>query len=501
MARAPALVLLLLATASTARAGELAWGQRYAHAGHADKLAKAGKPAVACSSCHALDKKLQPLPPGKRNHKPCTDCHVGAGFSRGPRCLTCHSSIQTFRPGRPWFPPWRSPGEFHVAFAHARHVAALAATPQPCGDCHAKESGRPTPPSGHAQCGSCHAATAGQSAPAKPEMTTCDGCHQPGPPPPPVAATPDAGLYRVTARFSHVEHERKSGARGAAAACVSCHLGLGAADAPERPLRPPMTVCESCHDGKAAFDARGVQCGKCHAAPPTPPTPSSAPPDATIVRAGAFDHVAHGKRAVAFARCTDCHGVGVDWRATVAGHDQHKPCQGCHAAEFRRPNAFLCLGCHERSDPFAPNPLRQPSGPSQWRLADLPHRPHLAGGIACARCHQDEAHQPRRDADGHALCGRCHKEGAPTPLGKCAACHESAATPRPRPARPWSTHDRFRHDANHAVECARCHQSAGALELTPPTMRGCGESCHDGTRAFKVTGFGCVRCHGSGPRR
>jgi hypothetical protein len=27
-------------------------------------------------------------------------------------------------------------------------------------------------------------------------------------------------------------------------------------------------------------------------------------------------------------------------------------------------------------------------------------------------------------------------------------------------------------------------------------MQGCG-GCHDGKQAFKVTGFGCARCHGA----
>jgi hypothetical protein len=155
------------------------------------------------------------------------------------------------------------------------------------------------------------------------------------------------------------------------------------------------------------------------------------------------------------------------------------------------------LSCHERNDPFVPNPLRQAST-TEWRMGGVPHPPHLAAGVSCATCHPTQAAQ-QSQGSGHPLCGMCHKEGARVSLGQCAACHVLASVPRPAAAqRPWSTRARFQHDDRHraAQKCESCHRAAGAPDLTPPTMQACADTCHDGNKAFKVTGFECARCHG-----
>jgi len=467
------------------------WGERFSHVAHAARMAAKGKTESACASCHQLRAPdFTPVAPGKNNHHPCIDCHGPAEFSRGPKCLTCHSSVRGFRPGKPWFPPYLKPGEFHVAFPHAKHVGASGQAAETCGGCHAKQEGRTSAGASgksHGACAICHAADV------KPAMNDCGSCHQPGPAPAASHPSEEPSIYRTTQKFDHAAHAQKIAARGMKSACNSCHLGLSAQDPPGR---PNMQSCEGCHDGKTAFDARGHQCARCHTNPPDarlaplPPSPKQ------------FRHEAHAALGVKVNECGTCHGVGLDWKAVHAGRNQHQPCQQCHAAEFRMPGQPICLGCHERNDPFTPNPLRPTSERARdWRVGAVPHPPHLAARVACATCHPREANvTSTATAMGHSLCGQCHKEGARTSLAQCAACHVPASqkAAAQAAARPWSTKAGFVHDDRHRVGgCDSCHRTANQPDLTAPTMAGCAK-CHDGAKAFKVTGFECAKCHGKG---
>jgi hypothetical protein len=320
-------------------------------------------------------------------------------------------------------------------------------------------------------------------------MNDCGSCHQPGPAPPSAHPAEQPSIFRVSRKFDHAAHASRVSARGVKPVCNSCHLGLSAQDPPGR---PNMQACEGCHDGRTAFDARGTLCGRCHSAPsdarlaPLPPSPKQ------------FHHEAHQALGVKIGECAGCHAAGLDWKAVHAGRNQHQPCQQCHAAEFRMAGQPICLGCHERNDPFSPNPLRATSERTRdWRVGTVPHPPHLAARVACATCHPREANAPPTTL-GHGLCGQCHKEGAQTSLSKCAACHvPSAQKAAVQATRPWSTRERFAHDDKHRSNCDSCHRAQGTPDLTAPTMAGC-VKCHDGAKAFKVTGFECAKCHGKG---
>lgn len=251
-----------------------------------------------------------------------------------------------------------------------------------------------------------------------------------------------------------------------------------------------MKQCESCHDGKSAFAARGTHCGRCHKSSQTmTPVRSEQPP---------FSHAGHRTRGVDIQNCTQCHGVGSDWRATLPGQKEHRPCQNdaCHAADFDgKIGSRLCLSCHERNDPFEPNPLKRPTSrvKPEWTTT-INHAPHLPlKQLSCNGCHPSILDPVATIVDGHALCGQCHlKKSAPN-MSECARCHVAAAA---RSVRDWSVTARFRHDQNHRGGCESCHRvPASAPDLTHQKMEECG-SCHDGKRAFKVTGFGCARCHG-----
>jgi c(7)-type cytochrome triheme protein len=448
------------------------WGQRYSHPDHAAKLAARGQQAVDCRSCHQLAPgSFAPLAVGRQDHHPCVDCHIGAEFARGDRCLTCHSSIRTMKPGKPWFPPFRKTDEFHVAFAHAKHVA-LTAKNGDCGGCHGATGGKAA--TGHPACARCHANGT------LPDMNFCGGCHKPGAAPSAEAgndfAAPSA--FRVAA-FSHARHQQAS-----KAACTSCHA------TPEADgERPPMKQCESCHDGKNAFDARGNHCGRCHKTTEELPATRGEPTT--------FSHANHRARGVKLEECTQCHGVGGDWRATLPGQREHRPCQNeaCHAKEFDgKIGSRLCLSCHERNDPFEPNPVKRPTSRArpEWTVK-MTHGPHLGvSTLSCAGCHPSILDPIATIGDGHILCGKCHLKKAKPGMDACLACHSTVAA---KNIGAWSVGARFRHDQNHREKCESCHRApAAAPDLTQPKMEGCG-ACHDGARAFKVTGFGCARCH------
>src|SRR4051812_26613066 len=201
-----------MALASTAHAWQ--WGERYNHAAHAQKLQAKGKSEVACSSCHQLSAtNFAPIAPGRNDHHPCIDCHGPAEFSRGPKCLTCHSSVRGFKPGKPWFPPYLQPGEFHVSFPHAKHVGSS----DNCGGCHAAQEGRGSAPTAksHGACGVCHARDV------KPDMNNCAACHQPGPATAIAKPAEQPSPYRVTQKFDHASHARLTAARGVKSACTS----------------------------------------------------------------------------------------------------------------------------------------------------------------------------------------------------------------------------------------------------------------------------------------
>ncbi len=447
------------------------WGQRYSHLDHAAKVQQRGQQAVDCRSCHQLaGGNFAPLAVGRQDHRPCIDCHGGAEFSRGDKCLTCHSSIRTMKPGKPWFPPFRKPGEFHVAFAHAKHVQMTSGGKAECGGCHGNGGKAAT---GHVECARCHATGT------LPDMNFCAGCHKPGAAPAPEVS--EASAFRV-ANFSHSRHQQV-----AHAPCLSCHNGLTTEEHPERPA---MKVCDGCHDGKTAFDARGTHCGRCHK--------SEQELSAVRIDAPAFSHSGHKLRGVNLQPCTTCHGVGGDWRATLPGQHEHRPCQNdaCHATDFDgKIGARLCLSCHERNDPFEPNPLKRPTSrvKPEWTVT-MTHGPHLPiGSLTCAGCHPSILDPIATIGDGHVLCGKCHLKNSKPGMDSCLSCHVTVAA---KAAGAWSVVGRFRHDQNHRSACSNCHRSPiTAPELTTPAMEDCG-SCHDGKRAFKTTGFGCARCHG-----
>jgi hypothetical protein len=513
---------------------------------HSDRRSHKGSLGVQCERCHDVSGwKSVSYPAAKHrfplvgNHNvPCASCHIkGAHLTAKVTCADCHeqkhrgtrSPCETCHNVDTWkrvsytkhtYDPELLPGKHRTATClqcHPKFKFSNSSKSVPCESCHEKDRRHED----LGTCRSCHSpltwsevkpnqkAASMQQGGAEPRrpLLTPGSPDTPGPTTSVSPAQP-TDLFRVRSKFDHISHARLVKAKGRKANCTPCHGGTGA----QFQARPQMRMCESCHDGDQAFDALGTQCSRCHAAPtgtrlstlPPPPKP--------------FQHAAHRSRQVNIDACTSCHGVGVEPDKVQAGRDQHRPCQECHAAEFRTQGQGICLSCHLRNDPFRPNPLRLPTvADSEWRLPsapEIPHAKHQESGVPCKNCHTNEAGlKPEPPELGHAVCSRCHvvervpkklPQGTPVTLDHCSACHVPSSEPEPRDGarRPWSTHDRFRHDNNHRTPqtCPSCHFQNGAATLTFPTMQSCG-SCHDGRTAFALIGpKECALCHGAGPQ-
>ena len=448
------------------------------------RFALVGKHDLKCVSCHAAGAHLAP-------DQVCRDCHAQPHSGTSAPCLTCHNLVdfQTVTYTKHTFSPASLPGKHAAAKCIGCHPGfGFAGTTVQCASCHRKDQ----PHEQLAACDSCHVGRGLSWKPVTLRRAT---------------PTQPPSIYQVGSSFDHVTHAQKVTARGLQPKCGACHAALNFTQ------RPSMQSCESCHDGQTlgqkdqknrVFDALGTQCVRCHKAPAVLPTLTTSSP-------APFSHEAHAKRQVTVDDCRMCHGAGVEWQKVRAGRDQHRPCQKCHAAEFRKSGQPICLVCHLRADPFAPNPLRPPLAVgAEWRRGDVPHSAHAAAELPCQTCHLAEAGLAPSSGSsigGHAVCGRCHIAGTPLTLERCSACHTLASAPRQaRPDRPWSTRARFRHDQPHREQpCESCHRGvapaapgATAMAAWPlmnlPTMGDCA-SCHNGSKAFKVTGFECARCH------
>jgi len=155
-------------------------------------------------------------------------------------------------------------------------------------------------------------------------------------------------------------------------------------------------------------------------------------------------------------------------------------CSDCHAAEGSKlssdnllPDMDACYGCHDEEEKCT-KCHRDPDNAVEFPrivdyIAEFPHDRHIAGGIACERCHGDVA--AARDVTGTHLpemsvCSGCH---LPTQAGDfCYTCHAEGGNLKPADHGPaW----RARHgiEAETAeVSCGSCHTKESCL------------NCHEG---------------------
>ncbi|HTM21454.1 MAG TPA: cytochrome c3 family protein, partial [Kofleriaceae bacterium] len=282
----------------------------------------------------------------------------------------------------------------------------------------------------------------------------------------------------------------------------TCHRNAAEATTEEVPS-PTTATCAAagCHDGAATFSTTTADCRRCHQAPAR----QTVGLGSARVR---YSHAAHDGRG-APADCVACHGGGGD---APAARD-HRPCSdaGCHRDEFASAHPVICGACHVGIEPWRPL-HRDPLPPPETEFgAVFSHRRHLGGErppvtAACASCHAAaSAERDMRPPRDHLACtaAGCHAAGGVAPAaGDCAGCHRRdliAQRRADRLAHRWSVRARFRHRPHRDAACTACHTGlldSDMLADVPAPAKATCVPCHDGGKAFKLTGHGCARCHG-----
>ncbi|HRC57994.1 MAG TPA: cytochrome c3 family protein, partial [Kofleriaceae bacterium] len=312
-------------------------------------------------------------------------------------------------------------------------------------------------------------------------------------------------LARLSAAAARPAAQGGAAATAAAAAssptCLPCHRQVVEASEPGDVAAPTAETCASagCHDGRATFGVT-ERCTMCHQDPPATffavPRPTAR-----------FLHRQHGE-AQAKGGCTSCHRLRPG-SGGVLEPANHQACTSCHGPDFGASAPTTCGACHTSTEPWRALRADRLPAPDTELGARMDHGKH---DLPCQRCHTlDTATRQLRLPRDHSTCtgASCHQHaGAPAPLlSECQACHVAELVATRRAARqraPWSVRRRFDH-GQHKLDlegrpaaCTSCHLAvAGPLESMPtPPKRTC-EPCHDGGRAFGLTGTGCARCHGA----
>lgn len=462
------------------------------HVKHDRQVDTAGAEPIACRACHDLTDDGRPR--GRPGHGACFGACHGAAPGRGrpltvpdaqvPLCGRCHAGAAlaarvagASTPLAVAYPPFAFDRDWSLTLSHQTHA----------GDCAGCHRGSAAPP--HTRCLGCHRPRAAAGAP--PPITACTTCHAAvyGP-----AAGPSlvGGDLRLRG-FDHARHR----AAAPRAACTSCHGAITATASIALPT-PTTATCATagCHDGAAAF-ATTVACTRCHTraagASYRAPRPTAR-----------YDHRSHAGRQP--AACETCHQL--DPRGEARAPD-HAACAACHADDFARAAPRICGACHVATEPWRHLRADRPPAATTEFGARLSHAAHAA---PCATCHVAAPTGELAMVRGHAGCaGACHGVAAgPAPhLTDCTGCHAlGLARDRDadRRAAAWSVRARFRH-APHLrgpdpPACTACHgglDRATSVAAVPAPRKPACAPCHDGAIAFKLTGTGCVRCHGPRP--
>ena len=511
-----------IATSAEARADN---GRGFSHIAHDTRAEAAGIRLLKCVDCHRLATTGRVA--SGLSHNACFgECHGAPPPTRSAAarlqakpytidaktrvvCETCHGKTDlaklasgTRSPIRAAVPTAPVNRDFSLFLSHAKHSAAGV----DCTACH--DSNTPSRPSrsGHNRCAKCHRAPTAKGGVT---LSTCDRCHVPavGPRKHP---TRDPGAFSVQQTFSHKSH-RRYGEK----TCLPCHQGAAASES-DWIATPKKKQCDSCHDGKRAFSMTGGTCRSCH----QKPVESSARELARQPQI-AFPHQVPAHRS-APVECATCHQISGTRRPRLTA--DHGTCgsEGCHKAAFSSGPSSICAVCHVSAEPWVKAHLDTRSLPQTDFGALFSHRNHLSAttgspriSATCESCHVPSlsSKHPQLPAD-HSACGgsTCHDSGASPPLKTCSGCHglgRAQTRLKQRSARPWTVSAAFSH-ALHAPangdpkgsQCSSCHlleqDAQSKNDLVVPGKRSC-LSCHNGVKAFKVTGHGCARCHTDQP--
>ena len=203
--------------------------------------------------------------------------------------------------------------------------------------------------------------------------------------------------------------------------------------------------------------------------------------------------------------CTTCHPLDAK-TGEVAIVGPRRVHAQCHADDFGARKPKICGACHNATEPWrhlapiAACPTTTEFG-AIARSREAPARVHELPRAAHARprsCARRAATRVRRQRLSRG-------DGGPAPqLADCAACHALGLAPSARQARAQRAvvgarrvrsraarrKDRALHDVPHR------HDARDRRSRSPTPAKATCAPCHDGTRAFKLTGTTCPRCHG-----
>ncbi len=448
--------------------------------------------ASGCLRCHA---------PGKGVDAPrCLSCHTalqtriaaGRGLHARPeyrKCETCHIEHQGQNVDLRWWGPKGIAGFNHrdTGYALEGKHAAVA-----CARCHNPE--RVLDPAALAR---------GGGSPARTYLglgTTCVSCHEDihrgqfGKQD--CAACHTLDTFKRAERFDHAKTKYPLTGRHVNLACEKCHAPAGPGAGTDRVYAGvKFASCSNCHQDTHR-GRLGPACASCHTTTGW----------AAVLKTSSFDHsktaypLKGGHRAVA---CDKCH------KGALTAKVKHDRCSDCHADDHRgefktRPDRGACESCHDVESFKAVRFSIDDHQKGGYRLEGA----HLA--VPCDRCHRTASGQKTATYRvAHGKCVDCHADthrGAMDryagPKG-CVTCHNLDSW---RAAAFDHSATRFPLTLGHAgVPCAACHTS---LKSRGPTDRlnfaGLGTacvSCHRDVHAGQFAREGvtaCERCHASG---
>lgn len=281
---------------------------------------------------------------------------------------------------------------------------------------------------GAVPCERCH----GPSGFGRPEIATCESCHE---------------------QHTPLHPEQALGALAAPPTCVDCHSF--SVD------ETPSEACMRCHREPQGLvtGAVGIHTPRAARRADDSTRPDSTRPDSTHPDSTAPDDSTRPDASAGAAAqrrepfCSDCHAP--HQRPTL----DPRPCASCHEREGQVRHAGVtgdrCESCHSVHE-------------REHHAADGCVACHAAGGAAGARATVDAG---RALFAGHPVCTGCHQPHRfdRASAAACRDCHDElpllaeARAPAARGHRCASCHDN--HDARAPKSCASCHAS-GPRPLT-----------------------------------
>lgn len=440
-----------------------------------------------CSSCHTPHLQLN------AQTSQCMDCHKGSNWNYAPagipakhaECVTCHSQTD-----------WSFKGINNCASCHAQKIYGQSAIPasvprghQQCLTCHPPHNwNKPAVP---ASCASCHPAVAKQTIVAK--KHDCTMCHTPH--------NPTFKGWQSCATCHHTAVENSTGIQYKEN-CALCHNPhTWKIDLPKpnnadlaRVLDVSIEEIEKLKEDKVKFEFTKEQlqvmhtiqksnfCASCHSDQQELGNATSAQIKADC----ALCHNDHTWRPEADL-CLSCHNP-VKIESAGTGMES---CAYCHSShQWNPPVPQTCETCHP-----APVAAGREAGSSFKTNCANCHAPHTwTARLDCMSCHGDVAEQ--LSSGPHTSCSFCHADHSWTINAKtsCATCHSeivgmSSNATKQNCAMCHSAHE---FSASDTPSCATCHSDAKPANSA--SIKNNCAMCHP-THEWKASFDSCASCH------